>query len=148
MSTLNQVNLIGYLGADPEIRYTAGNEPVANFRIATTERFTNKTTGDRREITEWHRIVAFNRLAEIAGDYLHKGSRVYLRGRLRTRKWQGQDGQDRYTVEILADQLVMLDSRPHDAGDAGDGDPAEEQGGGSQHHGQGQFDYPEDEIPY
>lgn len=108
---VNKVILIGNLGADPEVRYTPSGSAVANIRIATSETWKDKTTGEPQERTEWHRVAMFGRLGEIAGQYLRKGSKVFIEGRLRTRKWQGQDGQDRYTTEIVADQMQMLDSR-------------------------------------
>ncbi|MBM4208655.1 MAG: single-stranded DNA-binding protein [Gammaproteobacteria bacterium] len=108
---LNKVTLIGNLGADPEIRFMPSGGSVANISLATTRRWKDKQTGERREATEWHRVVFFNRLAEIAGEYLKKGSQIYVEGRLQTRKWQGQDGQDRYTTEILAEEMHMLGSR-------------------------------------
>lgn len=108
---LNKVTLIGNLGADPEIRFMPSGGSVANISLATTRRWKDKQTGERREATEWHRVVFFNRLAEIAGEYLKKGSQIYVEGRLQTRKWQGQDGQDRYTTEILGEEMHMLGSR-------------------------------------
>ncbi len=108
---VNKVILIGNLGADPETRYTPDGRAITNVRIATTETWQDRQTGERQERTEWHRVVFFGRLAEIAAEYLRKGSRVYVEGRLQTRKWQGQDGQDRYTTEIVANDMQMLDSR-------------------------------------
>lgn len=108
---LNKVTLIGRLGADPEVRYMPNGGAVTNIRLATTRRWKDRQTGDRRDETEWHRIVFFTRLAEIAGEYLKKGSLVYIEGRIRTQKWQDQSGQDRYTTEIVAEQMQMLDSR-------------------------------------
>lgn len=108
---VNKVILIGNLGADPEIRYTQNSTAIANLSIATSETWKDKQTGEPREQTEWHRCVAYRRLAEIAGEYLKKGSKVYVEGRLQTRKWQGQDGQDRYTTEIVINDMQMLDSR-------------------------------------
>lgn len=108
---LNKVILIGNLGADPEIRFMPSGGSVANIRLATTRRWKDKQTGERKEATEWHRVIFFNRLAEIAGEYLKKGSQVYVEGRLQTRKWQGQDGQDHYTTEILGEEMHMLGSR-------------------------------------
>lgn len=108
---VNKVILIGNLGADPEVRYMPNGGAVTNVNIATTETWKDKQTGDPREITEWHRVVFYRKLAEIAGEYLKKGSKVYVEGSLRTRKWQGQDGQDRYTTEIIANDMQMLDSR-------------------------------------
>jgi len=108
---LNKVTLIGNLGADPEVRYMPTGGAVTNISLATTRRWKDKQSGERRDATEWHRIVFFNRLAEVAGEYLRKGSQVYVEGRLQTRKWQGQDGQDRYTTEIVASEMQMLGSR-------------------------------------
>ena len=108
---VNKVIIIGNLGNEPTVRYTAGGGAVTNITLATSETWKDKNTGDKQERTEWHRIVFFNRLAEIAGEYLKKGSKVYVEGSLRTRKWQGQDGQDRYTTEIVASEMQMLDSR-------------------------------------
>ncbi len=108
---LNKVTLIGNLGADPEVRYMPSGGAVTNVNIATTFRWKDKQSGERRDSTEWHRVVFFNRLAEIAGEYLKKGSQVYIEGRLQTRKWQGKDGQDRYTTEIVASEMNMLGSR-------------------------------------
>jgi single-strand DNA-binding protein len=116
---LNKVTLIGNLGADPEVRFMPSGGSVANINLATTRRWKDKQTGERKEATEWHRVVFFNRLAEIAGEYLKKGSQVYVEGRLQTRKWQGQDGQDRYTTEILADEMHMLGSRSGGTGHFG-----------------------------
>ena len=124
---LNKVTLIGNLGADPEIRFMPSGGSVANIRLATTRRWKDKQTGERKEATEWHRVIFFNRLAEIAGEYLKKGSQVYVEGRLQTRKWQSQDGQDHYTTEILADEMHMLGSRSGGTGHFGNEKPA---GGG------------------
>lgn len=106
---INKVILVGNLGADPETRYTTSGDAVTNIRLATSETWKDKTTGERQERTEWHTVVFFRRLAEIAGEYLGKGSRVYIEGSLRTRKWQAQDGSDRYTTEIIAQEMLMLD---------------------------------------
>ncbi len=108
---LNKVMLIGRLGADPEVRYMPSGGAVTTLSLATSRRWKDRQTGERREETEWHRVVMFNRLAEIAGEYLKKGSQAYIEGHIRTRKWQAQDGQDRYTTEIVADSMNMLDSR-------------------------------------
>ena len=117
MASVNKVILVGNLGQDPEVRYTAGdNKAVTTISIATSERYKDKNTGETKEITEWHRIVFFNRLAEIAGEYLKKGSSVYVEGKLRTRKWTDQSGQERYTTEIVADQLQMLGGRGDSSG--------------------------------
>ena len=111
MSGINKVILIGNLGKDPETRYMPSGKAATNFSIATSERFKDRETGEPQERTEWHRISTFDRLAEIAAEYLRKGSKVYIEGRLRTRKWQDKDGKDRYSTEIIADQMQMLDSR-------------------------------------
>lgn len=108
---VNKVILIGNLGADPEVRYSPSGSAVANIRLATTDQWRDRQSGERQERTEWHRVVFFSRLAEITGEYLRKGSKVYIEGRIQTRKWQGQDGQDRYTTEIVANDMQMLDGR-------------------------------------
>jgi single-strand DNA-binding protein len=114
MASLNRVTLIGNLGADPEVRYTQNREAIATIRIATTETYKDKSSGERKEITEWHRVVFFGRTAEVVGEYLKKGSPVYVEGRIQTRKWQDKAGQDRYVVEILASEMKMLGTRPSD----------------------------------
>jgi len=106
-----KVILIGNLGKDPEVRYMPNGNAVANITLATSESWKDKTSGEQQEKTEWHRIVMFRRLGEIAGEYLKKGSKVYIEGKLQTRKWQDNSGNDRYTTEIVADQMQMLDSR-------------------------------------
>ena len=111
MAGVNKVIIVGNLGNDPEIRTMPNGEAVANITVATSESWNDKNTGERREVTEWHRIVFYRRQAEVAGEYLRTGSKVYVEGRLKTRKWQDQNGQDRYTTEIQGDVLQMLDSR-------------------------------------
>lgn len=113
---INKVILVGNIGQDPEMKYMPSGNAVTNISVATSETWKDKQTGQPQERTEWHRVVFFNRLAEIAGEYLRKGSKVYVEGSLRTRKWQGQDGQDRYTTEIVASEMQMLDSRGDSAG--------------------------------
>ena len=108
---VNKAILIGNLGNDPDMRYTAGGAAVANISIATAESWRDKETGEQQERTEWHRVVAFGRLAEIIGEYLRKGSQVYVEGRIQTRKWQDKEGQDRWTTEIVANELQMLGSK-------------------------------------
>jgi single-strand DNA-binding protein len=108
---VNKVILIGNLGRDPEVRYMPNGQAVANVTIATSENWKDKNTGEQQERTEWHRVVFFRRLAEIAGEYLKKGSKVYIEGKLQTRKWQDNQGQDRYTTEIVANEMQMLDSK-------------------------------------
>ena len=124
---MNKAQIIGRLGQDPEIRYLPSGGAVANLSVATSEKWKDKETGERQERTEWHRVTVFGKLAEIVGEYLKKGSQVYFEGRLQTRKWQDKDGVDRYTTEIIADQMEMLGSR----GDGGGERPA----GGQQSQG-------------
>lgn len=116
---VNKVIIVGNCGQDPETRFMPSGGAVTNLSIATSESWKDKNTGDQQERTEWHRVVFFNRLAEVAGEYVKKGSKLYVEGSLRTRKWQGQDGQDRYTTEIVASEMQMLDSR---GGQQGGGD--------------------------
>lgn len=111
MASLNKVILIGNLGKDPETRYAPSGDAITNLTLATTETWKDKGTGERREATEWHRVVFFGKVAEIAAQYLRKGSQVYVEGRLQTRKWQDKDGQDRYTTEIRGDEMKMLGRR-------------------------------------
>ncbi|GAB5098213.1 MULTISPECIES: single-stranded DNA-binding protein [unclassified Caballeronia] len=134
MASVNKVILVGNLGADPETRYLPSGDAVANIRLATTDRYKEKSSGEMKELTEWHRVAFFGRLAEIVNEYLKKGSSVYIEGRIRTRKWTDQAGQERYSTEIVADQMQMLGGR----GGAGGGDdggysrsaPMERSGGG------------------
>ena len=111
MSGINKVILVGNLGKDPEVRYLEGGTAVANFTLATSETYKDRTTGERKTQTEWHNVVLWRGLAEVAEKYLRKGSQVYIEGSIRTRKWQGQDGQDRYTTEVVANEMQMLGSR-------------------------------------
>ncbi len=124
---INKVIIVGNLGQDPETRYMPSGAAVTNFTVATNESWKDKQTGEQKERTEWHRVAMFNRLAEIAAEYLRKGSQVYIEGKLRTRKWQGQDGQDRYTTEVIADEMQMLGGR----GGGGGGSFGGGSGGGS-----------------
>ena len=126
MASVNKVILVGNLGKDPETRYAPSGDAICNITLATTDTWRDKATGEKREATEWHRVVFFGKLAEIAGQYLRKGSQVYVEGSLRTRKWQDKDGQDRYTTEIRADEMKMLGSRQ---GMGGEGAPARNEGG-------------------
>jgi single-strand DNA-binding protein len=140
VNSVNKVILIGHLGADPEVKYTPSGVAVATFRVATTERWKDKNSGETQDRTEWHRIVAWRRLGEIVGEYLHKGRQVYIEGRLQTRSWQDQDGNKRWTTEIVAQNLQMLGP------------------GGSKGDGTSEKDYsppieepinvPEDDIPF
>jgi single-strand DNA-binding protein len=111
MASINKVILVGNLGRDPETRYTPDGAAITNISVATTDKWKDKQSGESREATEWHRVAFFGKLAEIAGQYLKKGSQVYVEGRLRTRKWQDKDGRERYTTEIIADQMQMLGGR-------------------------------------
>lgn len=111
MASVNKVILVGNLGRDPEVRYSPDGAAICNVSIATTSNWKDKNSGERKEETEWHRVVFYNRLAEIAGEYLRKGRAVYVEGRLKTRKWQNKEGQDVYTTEIIADQMQMLGGR-------------------------------------
>lgn len=111
MASVNKVILVGNLGADPETRYAASGDAVTNIRLATTESWKDKNSGDKREITEWHRVVFYRKLAEIAGQYLKKGSSVYIEGRIKTRKWTDKEGVERYTTEIEATEMQLLGNR-------------------------------------
>jgi single-strand DNA-binding protein len=115
---INKVILVGNLGQDPEVKYMPNGNAVCNITVATSESWKDKNSGEMQERTEWHRVVFFRRLAEIAGEYLKKGSQVYLEGRLQTRKWQDQQGQDRYTTEIIADNMQMLGGGGRSGGSA------------------------------
>lgn len=148
--SVNKVIVIGNLGADPEVRYMPAGGAVATINVATTEVWKDKQTGAQQEKTEWHRISLFNKLAEIAGEYLKKGSKVFVEGKLRTRKWQDKNGQDRYTTEIVADEMQMLDSR------AGGGAQAHSQSAPDEHFqphpaeavAAGKVDEFDDDIPF
>ena len=118
---INKVILVGNLGKDPETRYMPNGKAVTNFTVATSESWKDKQTGEQREQTEWHNIVMYERLAEVAAEYLKKGSQVYIEGRLRTRKWQDKEGRDRYTTEVIANDMQMLGSRAGGAGAGGGG---------------------------
>ncbi|RDK04257.1 single-stranded DNA-binding protein [Paraburkholderia lacunae] len=136
MASVNKVILVGNLGADPEVRYLPSGDAVANIRLATTDRYKDKASGEFKEATEWHRVAFFGRLAEIVSEYLKKGSSVYLEGRIRTRKYQAQDGTDRYATEIIAEQMQMLGGRSGGSMGGGDeggysrGEPSERSSGG------------------
>ena len=131
---INKVILVGNVGGDPETRYMPSGSAVTNLTIATNESWKDKQTGEQKERTEWHRVAMFNRLAEIAAEYLRKGSQVYIEGKLRTRKWQDKSGNDRYTTEIIADEMQMLGGR---GGSGGGGNFGGGSQGGSQSGGQG-----------
>ncbi|MBK7768336.1 MAG: single-stranded DNA-binding protein [Sulfuritalea sp.] len=153
--SVNKVILIGNLGRDPEVRYTPNGDSITNINIATTDSWKDKATGEKKEATEWHRVVFFGRLAEIAGQYLKKGRQVYVEGALRTRKWQDKEGQERYTTEIVANEMKMLGSRegmsdapPRESGGgAGAGSGAGRPAPAAQPAGSGFNDF-EDDIPF
>lgn len=128
---VNKVILIGNLGSDPEVRYTPSGSAVANVNLATSETWRDKQTGELQDRTEWHRVVFFNRLAEIVGEYLRKGSKIYIEGTLRTRKWTDKNGIDRYTTEIIANEMHILDSRSGGSQDRSMGDEIGDQFGDS-----------------
>ena len=151
---VNKAIIVGNLGGDPETRYMPSGGAVTNFTVATNESWKDKQTGEQKERTEWHRVAMFGRLAEIAAEYLRKGSQVYIEGKIRTRKWQGQDGQDRYTTEIIADEMQMLGGRGGAGGGGGfgGGGGGGQQGGGQQGGGNappqpGPDDF-DDDIPF
>jgi len=165
MASINKVILVGNLGRDPETRYMPDGGAVTNVSIATTDTWKDKTSGEKKEATEWHRVVFFNRLAEIAGEYVKKGSQVYVEGRLRTRKWQDKEGQDKYTTEIVCDTMQMLGGRQgmgegggRGAERGGDRGESAESRGGPPPEGRpapagakkpaGKFDDMEDDIPF
>jgi single-strand DNA-binding protein len=150
---VNKVILVGNLGKDPEIKYTASGAAIANLTIATSDSWNDKQTGEKVEKTEWHRVVAFQRLAEIMGEYLKKGSQVYIEGKLQTRKWQDQSGQDRWSTEVVANDMQMLGARGGDGG----GQPQGGGGGGFRKNPQPQQaaakpapdnDFADDDIPF
>jgi single-strand DNA-binding protein len=153
MASVNKVILVGNLGRDPETRYNTEGGAICNISVATTDVWKDKASGEKQERTEWHRVVFFSRLAEIAGEYLKKGSQVYVEGSLRTRKWQDKEGQERYTTEIVADRMQMLGSRsglgdassrePREPASAGDASRA-----GAKKPAGGKFDDMDDDIPF
>ncbi len=118
---INKVIIVGYVGKDPEIRYSPQGQAVANISLATSEAWKDKDSGEKVERTEWHRVVLFGRLAEVVGEYVSKGSHIYIEGRLQTRKWQDKDGADRYTTEIVANEMQMLGGRPAESGSGSSG---------------------------
>ena len=149
---INKVILIGNLGQDPETRYMPSGGAVTNLRLATNESWKDKQTGEQKERTEWHSVAMFGRLAEIAAEYLRKGSQVYVEGRLQTRKWQDRDGNDRYTTEVVANEMQMLGGRGGGGMGGGSQSYGGGQGGGQQGGGQGSSPPPaddfDDDIPF
>ena len=145
---INKVILVGNLGADPETRYMPSGSAVTNLSVATSESWKDKQTGEQTERTEWHKVVMFDRLAEIAAEYLRKGSQVYIEGKLRTRKWQDQSGNDRYTTEIIADEMQMLGGRGGGGGSFGGGAPQQGGGGGGSAPPEPAADDFDDDIPF
>jgi single-strand DNA-binding protein len=154
MASVNKVIIVGNLGRDPETRYLPSGEAVTNISVATTETWKDKASGEKKEATEWHRISFFGKLAEIAGEYLKKGSQVYIEGQLRTRKYQDKEtGKDRYSTEIRADRMQMLGSRagagaPRDDEGAPRGDAPSKPAGAPSKKPAGKFDDMEDDIPF
>ncbi len=147
---INKVILVGNLGQDPETRYMPSGGAVTNFTLATNESWKDKQTGEQKDRTEWHRVAMFNRLAEIGAEYLRKGSQVYIEGKLRTRKWQDRDGNDRYTTEIIADEMQMLGGRGGGSGSFGGGgrpDDGAQKSGGTK-PGTPPVDDFDDDIPF
>ena len=145
MASVNKVIIVGNVGRDPETRYMPSGDAVTNISVATSDRYKDKQTGEMKENTEWHRIAFFGKLAEIAGQYLKKGSQVYVEGRLRTRKWTDQSGQEKYSTEIIADSMQMLGARMAGSGDAGDRPKSPESTPGQAPGGLGAMD---DDIPF
>jgi len=143
MASINKVILVGNLGADPETRYMPNGDAVANIRLATTESWKDKDSGEKKEITEWHRVVFYRKLAEIVGQYLKKGSSVYVEGRIRTRKWQDKEGQERYTTEIEANEMQMLGGRQ-----SGDSAPSEKPQRNAQGAPKASISDMDDDIPF
>ncbi len=140
MASLNKVQLIGHVGRDPETRVFADGNPVTNISVATTDRYKDKTSGELKESTEWHRIAFFGKLAEIAGQYLKKGSQVYVEGKLRTRKWTDANGIEKYSTEVIAESMQMLGGKPSESGASG-----QPQNQGVNNGGLGDMD---DDIPF
>lgn len=145
MASVNKVILVGRMGADPETRYMPNGDAVANIRLATTESWKDKDSGEKKEITEWHRVVFYRKLAEIVGQYLKKGSAVYVEGRIRTRKWQDKEGQERYTTEIEANEMQMLGGKQ---GQQESSEPSQKKQSSSEPAKGGGFDEMEDDIPF
>lgn len=154
MASVNKVILVGNLGADPEVRFTPSGQAVANFRMATTDSWMDKASGQRQERTEWHRVVVWGKLGELCGEYLRKGRQCYVEGRLQTREWQDRDGQKRWTTEVVASQVVFLGGRGEGGGGGsygGGGGGSYGSGGGSEGFDGGMgggFDDGDDEIPF
>ncbi|HJV81723.1 single-stranded DNA-binding protein [Noviherbaspirillum sp.] len=150
MATLNKVTLIGYLGHDPEMRTTMNGDAVAHLALATTETWKDKASGEKKQATEWHRIVLYRKLAEIAGQYLKKGSHVYVEGRLQTRKWTGKDDVDRYVTEIIADDMRMLGPRPssHESDDEAHADGKTSASSQPERPQPARYEYEDDAIPF
>jgi single-strand DNA-binding protein len=145
---INKVILVGNLGADPETRYMPSGSAVTNLSVATSESWKDKQTGEQTERTEWHKVVMFDRLAEIAAEYLRKGSQVYIEGKLQTRKWQDRDGNDRWTTEIRASEMQMLGGRGGSGGGGSFGGGPPQQGGGSSSPPKSAPDDFDDDIPF
>ena len=143
MASVNKVILVGTLGRDPEIRYSTDGGAIANISLATSDKWKDKASGEKQERTEWHRVVFFGKLAEIAGEYLKKGSQTYIEGSLRTRKWQDKQGQERYTTEIIADKMQMLGGKVSNGNDPTPSEPNPKPA-----RAPSKFDSLEDSIPF
>lgn len=148
MASVNKVIIVGNLGADPETKYTPGGDAVTNIRVATTDRWKDKSSGETREQTEWHRISFFGRLAEVVGEYLKKGAQVYVEGSLRTRKWQDKDGVDRYSTDIRGDTMQMLGKREGGAPSSSEAKAPGNEAKPAAKKPAGKFDDMEDDIPF
>lgn len=154
MASVNKVLIIGNLGKDPETRFLPNGDAVCSMVVATSESWKDKQTGEKRESTEWHRVSAFRKLAEICGEYLKKGASVYIEGKLKTRKWQDKDGNDRYTTEIHADEMRMLGGRREGSDDSGYNEPTRQQprqsggGGGNAPAKKDPWEGMDDDIPF
>lgn len=152
MASVNKAILVGHLGKDPEVRYTASGEAICNLTVATSESWKDKATGEKKEQTEWHRVSFFGKLAEICGQYLKKGAQVYVEGSIRTRKWTDQNGQERYTTEIRGDDMKMLGSRQGTGAPAGgggyDSEPTDYQPAPPKNRPKPAFEEPGGDIPF
>ena len=148
MASLNKVLIIGNLGNDPETRFTPGGDAVANFSVATTESWKDKSSGEKKELTEWHRCSVFGKLAEICGQYLKKGSQVYIEGKLQTRKWTDKEGVERYTTEVKVSEMRMLGSKPEGSSSAPRSEPSRPAQGSAPSGKKPSFEDMDDDIPF
>ncbi len=150
MASLNKVMIIGTLGRDPEVRYTTDGAAIANLSLATTSQWKDKNTGEKKEETEWHKVVMYGRLAEIAGEYAKKGKQIYIEGRLKTRKWKDKDGVEKYTTEIVADQMQLLGGREdgQSAAPQAQARPQQQKAAKPQAQASAMADYDDNDIPF